>query len=251
MVRRKVKQNHVVTYNNELNTNFDFSKFNETDLNFFFAIISAMRGNTSRVVVFDVNDIKKIIQFSSRSKERWMKAVKSAIAHISKIQYVSTDNEIYTVTQLFSKFKYDMNKQTITVEVQNDFNYIIDFALTKGNWTRFDLEIFVSLRSIYSKTAFRFIKQWDRVGNFTMSIEDFRKNFYVKAGYDTNDIQGRIISVMLKELKPIYPMLKIVPNRDSSGSGRPISSYTFSWRNAPEISVPNCDFIPYEDSNYQ
>ena len=244
MVRMKVKQNHVVTYDNELNTNFDFSKFTETDFNIFFAIISLLRGNTSRVVTFDVNDIKKIIQFSSRSKERWMKAVKSAIAHISRIQYIPTDKEIYTVTQLFSKFKYDTNKQTITIEVQNKFNFIIDFALTKENWTRFDLEIFVSLHSIYSKTAFRFIKQWDRVGNFTMSMEDFRKNFYVKAGYDTNDIKTRIIGVMLKELTPIYPMLKIVPNRASSGSGRPIRSYTFSWRNVPKIS-------PYEGSSHQ
>ena len=59
---------------------------------------------------------------------------------------------------LFTKYKIDKINSIIKIGVNEEFKYILnDIA---GNFTKFELAEFVSLRSGYSKTAYRLLKQF-------------------------------------------------------------------------------------------
>ena len=53
--------------------------------------------------------------------------------------------------------------------------YILNkLRIDTGNWTQFEFFEFATLISVYSKTVYRFLKQYRKTGFWKVSLEDFK-----------------------------------------------------------------------------
>ena len=63
---------------------------------------------------------------------------------------------------LFNYFEFNTDNRTLDVQVAPMFEYIVN-KLT-ANFTVYELAEFTSLKSTYSKTMYRILKQWKTLG---------------------------------------------------------------------------------------
>jgi plasmid replication initiation protein len=82
------------------------------------------------------------------------------------------ENE-YTYVEfvLFTRFRVDSKNQTVSIITNKEFEYVLN-AVT-GNFTRFELEQFVSLSKTNSKTVYRMLKQFRMTGFWTVDYQEF------------------------------------------------------------------------------
>ena len=53
--------------------------------------------------------------------------------------------------------------------------YILNkLNIDTGNWTQFEFFEFATLKSVYSKTVYRFLKQYRKTGFWKVGLEDFK-----------------------------------------------------------------------------
>ncbi|MEJ7365919.1 replication protein Rep, partial [Staphylococcus epidermidis] len=81
------------------------------------------------------------------------------------------------------------------------------------------------LKSSYSKTMFRLLKQYKHTGYLKLSMEDFRTRLDVSKSYQMCDITKRVLKPISKELTPIFNNLNI--NKIKSRKGRKIEYLEF------------------------
>ncbi|MEJ7147107.1 replication initiation protein, partial [Staphylococcus capitis] len=61
------------------------------------------------------------------------------------------------------------------------------------NFTKFELKELTNLKSSYSKTMFRLLKQYKHTGYLKLSMEDFRTRLDVSKSYQMCDITKRVL----------------------------------------------------------
>lgn len=96
-------------------------------------------------------------------------------------------------------------------------------------WTRFSLEDFTTLRSVYSKRLFIFLKQWRTVGKVTFDADEFREKMTVPKSYRTGSVDQKVVDVALEELAPFFKQLHVTKRYAKGKRGRKLASYTFSF----------------------
>ena len=74
--------------------------------------------------------------------------------------------------------------------------------------TQFEFFEFATLISVYSKTVYRFLKQYRKTGFWKVSLEDFKSLLSVPKSYSPSDIDKRVLKPVMKELPSIFKGLK-------------------------------------------
>lgn len=121
------------------------------------------------------------------------------------------------------------------------------------NYTTFPLLEYQSLRSIYSQTLYRCLKQYDSTGKWTVSRDELLAILEVPKSYIQREdaLDLRVFHPAMKELRPLFPGLELRKIRDKGrprGRGR-IVRYEFTWnprtqrsssiqKSRPEITNP-------------
>ena len=106
--------------------------------------------------------------------------------------------------------------------------------MKKGNFTILELENFVKLKSVYSKTLFRILKQWDSIHYKKFELQELRELLDVPASYSTARFNQRILTPMENELKQFFPHLTI----EKKKTGKVITEIEISWgKKEPEIEI--------------
>ena len=124
---------------------------------------------------------------------------------------------------LFTKYKIDKINSIIKIGVNEEFKYILNDIV--GNFTKFELAEFVSLRSGYSKTAYRLLKQFRKTGYMVLNTDDFKEQFSIPDSYRMIHIDIKIIGVLQKELSVYFKNLEI--HKIAKGKGRKITHIKF------------------------
>lgn len=224
----------VVKYNNWMNE-LDFNAFTPMDSNFLFAICAKAKEQGDSTLLFSFDELRAATQYEFHGLQRFVNDLRRMNR---KMLAITTDLELepgeYASFNLFSTFRTSMKNQTLTISVNPDFGFVLNGLVE--NYTKFELECFVALRSKYSKTLFRALKQWRTTGRKTYSVEDLHELLSVpqKKSYTTPIIWKQIIEPAVQDLKDTHCFhdFRCTINR-LKRRGRPVSSYTFSWR--PEI----------------
>ena len=106
-------------------------------------------------------------------------------------------------------------------------------ALT-ANFTRFELEEFISLESKYAKTLYRLLKQFRTTGDLTINAADFREKLDIPKSYSNKVINARVIKPAVTALQKVIPELEYEAKKTSE-HGNPIYAYKFTFSpEAPE-----------------
>ena len=130
----------------------------------------------------------------------------------------------------FEKFSVKLDEQIVTVRVSEEMEYILNkLNIDTGNWTQFEFFEFATLKSVYSKTVYRFLKQYRKTGFWKVSLEDFKSLLSIPESYQASNIDNRVLNQVMKELPSIFKGLKIHKIK-SRRRGNQLLGYEFTFQ---------------------
>lgn len=219
----------VVKYNNWLNE-LNFKSFTSMDSNFLFAICAAMKEREISEVEFTFDDLRKAVSYNRNGDDRLISDLRRMNRKMLSIQAeIETSPGEYYAFNLFDEFHISVKKKSLTVSVNPKYAFVLN-GLVK-NYTKFELESFLKLSSKYAKALFRQLKQWRTTGSVTMKVEELRNMLGGPASYPVGLWYNKILSPAVNDIieAGCFDDFRCTVNHERR-RGRPVSSYTFSWK---------------------
>ena len=220
------QEKNIVKYHNDMNE-ITFQKFGQVDFDFFMVLCSKLRDSRGNKVVIPFSRFKELSGYSPKtSEERFISEVKAMnYKQLMSTGMIKRGRKIEQFV-LFTQFVIDPDEKTITASVNPEYKYFLN-DLTK-NFTRFELQEFVSLDSKHAKTLYRLLKQYRATGVYITTLEDFKRLFGVTKGYSNRLILDKIINPSVKALQPYFKDLACEVQHESK-RGRPVKGYKFTF----------------------
>ena len=205
-------------------------KWTAEEMNFLFAILTQVRDEGCKTLTFDTYDLREYVKFEKTQPQRWNNTMKSVVSKIAQLVYLHEDENIFRALPLFREFSVDLNKQVVTVRVSDEMEYILNkLNIDTGNWTQFEFFEFATLKSVYSKTVYRFLKQYRKTGFWKVDLEDFRNLLSIPESYKPTHIDSRVLKPVMTELPSIFKGLKVHKIK-SRRRGNQLLGYEFTFQ---------------------
>lgn len=217
--------NEIVKHHNDLNTVI-MRKWTAEEMNFFFAIITKVRDEGTRLMKFDTDELR-FLASKDFHLDRWSQTMKSVADKVVDLKYYERTEHSYAVMNLFSYFRVDEKECIVEVEVSSKFEYVINKL--EAQFTQYELQEFTAIRSTYAKTAYRLLKQWRTVGRKEFKIDEFKLLLDMPSSYKSSEIDRAVITPILKQLSPYFEDLKVKKIK-SKKRGNPVLAYEFTWK---------------------
>lgn len=217
--------NEIVKHHNDLNTVI-MRKWTAEEMNFFFAIITKVRDEGTRLMKFDTDELR-FLASKDFHLDRWSQTMKSVADKVVDLKYYERTEHSYAVMNLFSYFRVDEKECIVEVEVSSKFEYVINKL--EAQFTQYELQEFTTIRSTYAKTAYRLLKQWRTVGRKEFKIDEFKLLLDMPSSYKSSEIDRAVITPILKQLSPYFEDLKVKKIK-SKKRGNPVLAYEFTWK---------------------
>lgn len=209
--------NNVVRYNNGLN-GVALRKFSPVDMNLFWAICSKMKRKNTNKEIFTFDEIREISNYEQRGSALFSQDVVRMADKLGALAFYFEDEDVWERLNLFQRFVVDKNNETLMVQVNEQFEFILNSIGT--NFTRFELENMTRLSSSYTKELYRQLMQHrdgkTRKGAWFVRAEDFRELLAIPDSYRMSDIDKRIFEVAKKEFltgnesgKPVFSSFEV------------------------------------------
>ena len=218
----------IVKYNNDMNS-VSFGKFKEKELDLFFSICFKIKELGLKEVEVSFSELRELSNYSNRNLDRFIKDLSSTYDKMLglniQIKYSEIDFEKFN---LFDSYKVSGTEKKISIQVSKKFEYLLNNLI--GNYTKFDLIDFVSLKSSYSKNVFKLLKQWESVKQVEYNIDNFKSLLGVPTTYTTAKFNERVLKPILEELPLYFPNLKL----EKIKTGKKVTSLKFTWTNKLE-----------------
>lgn len=216
--------NELVKYHNDLNS-LSMRKWTAEEMDLFFSIVAKIRDTGTSTITLDKYELK-VLANSAQRTYRWNDTVERFTDKAMNLIYKENTPQVLYVSRLFSRFKHLKETDELEIKVNDDFEYIVN-KLT-ANFTVYELAEFTSLKSTYSKTMYRILKQWKTLGEKEFKIEQFRELLDIPKSYNTGMINTRIIKSIENELPRYFDNLKIKAIKRNT-QGTPVIAYRFTW----------------------
>ena len=227
--RKEVLMKEVTRYKNEMNT-LSIGKWTAEEMNFLFAILTQVRDEGCKELKFDTYDLREYVEFDRTQPQRWNKTMIAVTKKISQLVYFNMEDNVFEAMPLFRKFSVKLDEQIVTVRVSEEMEYILNkLNIDTGNWTQFEFFEFATLKSVYSKTVYRFLKQYRKTGFWKVSLEDFKSLLSIPESYQASNIDNRVLKPVMKELPSIFKGLKVHKIK-SRRRGNQLLGYEFTFQ---------------------
>ncbi len=211
------KDNTYITYHNNANK-VNLGKLSEREANLLFAIFQKLKDQGNTLIRFEPQDLKRMIMVKSNLTNRQLlQVLKNLLDNISGanfwiIREHVENGEIYedhTSYMLFKQFDIRIHKPTQTIEylevqLNDSYQYLLN-NLGMGQYTSFKLIEFQQVRGKYAKTLYRLLKQYKSTGILSVEWSQFRELLDIPKDYKMENIDQKVLTPSLKELRKIYP----------------------------------------------
>lgn len=185
--------NNVVRYNNGLNT-VPLRNFTAVDMDLFWSVCSKMKRKGTQIETLTFDEIREIANYSQRGTEIFGNDVKEMADKLGELSFHYEDEKIWERLNLFQRFTIDKDKETLTIKVSEEFDFILNTI--GSNFTRFELDNMTKLTSSYSKEFYRQLMSHrdlkNRGGAWFVRLEEFRTLLAIPNSYRMTDIDKRI-----------------------------------------------------------
>lgn len=227
--------NEVTKYKNELNT-VSMRKWTKEEMDFFFVILTKAKDQGSNTIMkFSRDELERVVRPAGKDVGRIKKTLDRLANNVNQLRYCFRTETSVAYMTLFPYFEVKWTPDGLDyvaeVMVSPKFEFILNHI--EDNFTKFPIDEFVSLKSTYSKTLYRQLKQFRTAGWREFRMDEFRELLAIPKSYGTSDIDKRILKICISELKPFFPELK-VKKIHADKRGRPLIGLRFSWK--PEAS---------------
>lgn len=227
-----MEKKDIVRYENKLNQ-LNLKGVTTKGMDLFLCIISCLQGKRDKEISLTYTFLRKLANTSKgiTNKQFTEEVTKLKNAMFNASLEIKEGNKIREI-HLFSEFVIDPDKANITVILDERSIHLLNDL---RQYTTLELKTFISLRSRYSKTLYRHLRQYNKTGVFRVSLEDFKFLFSIPEKTPTSNIYKFIIKQAVDDLKPYFKNLKCDVFRLSK-QGAPVGAYIFSW--TPPDQIP-------------
>lgn len=238
--------NEIVKYNNDFN-NQALRNFSSEELNLLVTFFHKLKEKGTDVLEYSFYELKKLIMLE---KNMTVKEFTNTIMNVNKkllsLNYTYRENNIIVQMAIFKTFKINLDEQILMISLNEDFRFLLnDF---NKEWTRFELEEFVNLKSSYVKEFYRRMKQFRKTGFWRCSLDEFRYLMDIPENYKITNIDTRVLKPIMRELGEKYN-LKIEKKYEfSGGRGRSrVTGFEFKFSNEKKEDIVISNEV--EDNN--
>jgi len=241
------EKNDIVAYRNELNR-IALKTLTLAQRNILMALLLKLRNKEDEEVSLSAAELKILSNFQSNSNSLFVKELDTITDALAECVYKrETEDKIVKFT-MFSKLEVIKDKRPkINVKMNPDFMFIINDVFQKGNFTFFELAEHTQLKSKYSQTLYRLLKQFRTSGFLRIKYEDFLEQFDVPESYNSGAVKQKVVDVAIKELNKLgfFKNLECQWNRD----GWKILSlhFTFEKESIKSIHDVERSFLALDD----
>lgn len=226
--------NEIVKIHNDL-TDLPLKGFNASEIDVLMGLCYKLKDKGASEIIVNLHDFQELTDYSAKDREQFIRSVKDTNKKLLNLNLEIEDNHKVTQFVLFNLFEIDKDKNTLRVQVNQPFKYILN-NLT-GNYTSLELQQAVHLSSKYSKNIFKKLCEFRSTGKWVIRLEDFKEYLDVPKSYRISNIDQFIVNPSLDELKSIFPELKVnkTYQKSPTGKGRPkVTGY--EWTFKPVVS---------------
>lgn len=190
--------NEVVKYSNELHE-LKFNSMNEAQQNVFFTLLQQFRKASGDTLELDFNKLFELAQISQGTNYR--KEILDKIGKLQEFKFRYEINELGDLRQdvIFPSIETDSKNKVLRIRVSQGFKDRYISSPLKG-WTRYELAEFVGLSGTYTKTIYRYLKQFKSSGRWRIRYDDFKELLGVPEKYRASEIDKWILKPAIKEL---------------------------------------------------
>ena len=190
--------NEVVKYSNELHE-LKFNSLNEAQQNVFFTLLQQFRKASGDTLELDFNKLFELAQISQGTNYR--KEILDKIGKLQEFKFRYQINELGDLRQdvIFPSIETDSKNKVLRIRVSQGFKERYINSPLKG-WTRYELAEFVNLSGTYTKTIYRYLKQYRQTGRWCIRYDDFKELLGIPESYRATNIDQQILKPALKEL---------------------------------------------------
>lgn len=213
--------NEIIKYHNDINK-LSFNGFNEKELNLFFSLCYKAQENHNKEIELSFVELRNLSN-GDINLPRFLKTLKGVYDKLIKIPFYYHTDKGFGAFTLFNKYFVDTDKKTVTIRTSDEFLYILNDLI--GNYTKFELENFVNLKSSYSKNMFKILKQWETVKEKLFSVDELRDLLCVPPTYNNSKFNEKVLKPILTELPEFFPNFTM----DKKRNGKKIIGYNFTW----------------------
>ena len=210
-----------------------FKNMDKFGADLFCLVMREIRRNVEKLnkntCTFEYRELKEILNIDDHlSYEMYKKKIDRFKKTIMSCWYEFENEEIGVEMAVFTEVINDKRNRTITVKANPDF---LDFFLPSSRFTYISLTEFCSLKTMYSKRLYAFLKQFRNTGYRRVSVERFRE--YMDATNKTYDdyaqLRRRVITPAVNELieKGLFPNLKV--KEEKSDNSKAVVKLLFKY----------------------
>ncbi len=212
----------LVRYHNDFN-NVSLKGFREKELDLLFSICFKLRDEGTEEINLTFSELKELSKYNDRHLTKFIKDLDNIYKKLISLNFKYEDEKKITRFVLFKAYTIHKDDKMVSIKVNEEFNYILN-ELT-GNYTKFELAQFTSLKSSYTKIIFRLLKQYFSTGWREFLYAEFRELLSIPDSYKPSDIDKQILNPSIKDLKQYFKNLKIIKIKN----GRNLHKLRFEW----------------------
>ena len=242
------KDKTYITYHNNANK-VNLGKLSEREANLLFAIFQRLKDQGNTLIRFEPQDLKRMIMVKSNLTNRQLlQVLKNLLDNISGanfwiIREHVENGEVYedhTSYMLFKQFEIRIHKPTQTIEyldvqLNDSYQYLLNNLGMGGQYTSFKLLEFQRVRGKYAKTLYRLLKQYKSTGILSVEWTQFRELLDIPKDYKMENIDQKVLTPSLKELRKIYPFEHLSYKKErKSHDKRKVTHIDFYFEQLPK-----------------
>lgn len=235
--------NEVVKYHNDLN-NINIGTFSESQLNILFTIFAKIKEKNMQEVKLSLPEITELANIQTSNKLQLNNTIFKTFKTMQSLTFRWKDDEAEGQSVAFYEILKKHNQNEIIIKVNPKFSYLFNNLM--NNFTRFELEEFVSLEGKYTKTLYRLLKQYRKTGILKLEWDKF-VNLMDIHNYSMRNIEKDILKPAVKKLSSEQTLFdqKRTPFKNLSykklktpGLGNKITSIEFKFSTTLELAAP-------------
>ncbi|GAA9093088.1 hypothetical protein TW0001_11840 [Helicobacter pylori] len=240
------KDNTYITYHNNTNK-VNLGKLSEREANLLFAIFQKLKDQGNTLIRFKPQDLKRMLNIDI-SNERLSEVVVKLWNSIKTADFWEVRDIIVNGKECVSEKNYMLfqvceivsDKETkeflyMDIQLNTGYQYLLN-NLGMGQYTSFNLLEFQRVRGKYAKTLYRLLKQYKSTGILSVEWTQFRELLDIPKDYEIPNIDQKVLTPSLKELRKIYPFehLSYKKERRNSHDKRKVTHIDFYFEQLPQ-----------------
>lgn len=215
--------NEIVNYHNDFSS-LSLRNFTAIELDILMTLCNKCKDKGTEEISISFDELKRLTHYKQNDNVYFVNEIEKTNKKLLHLDFeIKTENETIQFV-LFPTFITSKEKQTLTVSVNKVFEYILNDL--SSNFTKFELQEFVQLKSSYSKSCYRQLKRYRDTGYWNVTLEDFRLLLDIPKSYKVQSINERVLKPIMEELPSYFHNLTL-EKKYGKGRGKPVIGYEF------------------------